>query len=569
MSSEDDRGQFDLSRRKLLGSVATIGAAGAIGGAGTMAFFSDEEEFANNQLTAGELDLKVDWEEHYSDWSDDEAENLQDDVVMTNGDPANVPTDYVGLPDPTEPLIAVNAANGGNGDLSDLEQFMNNTSIEAYPDVVGDDGVQDPFGENGVGDICTDGADTPEALDSDLRTEGSRGEPLINLNDVKPGDFGELTLSFHICGNDGYVWLTGAPVAAAENGNTEPEDKDADEEGPDDEEATGQDVLDSDVELLDKVQTTWWYDDGDNVLSGGAGGQVNEVDVMIVFDRSGSMDDDTNDPTTSDKWQNAQQGAIDLATALGPGAQVGLVPYNQDASVTDTLGSSPASIETTINNLTPTGNTDIQEAIADAQDELVNGSNARAGVDKVMVVLTNGTPTSTGEQAVINEANNAKGAGTTIYGISYGQNANDSLIEEISSSSPKNGTIGPEDAFAFEGDATDIGSIFEQIGTIISVPGEEVIFRGTLRDSLTALSSGNGIPLDGNLDTQFDEINDPDDADARECFMGSNDYYIGFAWYLPVNHANEIQGDSVSFDLGFYTEQCRHNSGIGNRQANS
>jgi predicted ribosomally synthesized peptide with SipW-like signal peptide len=64
----DDTGRLDLSRRKLLGSVATIGAAGAIGGAGSMAFFSDEEEFANNQLTAGELDMKVAYDGYYSDW---------------------------------------------------------------------------------------------------------------------------------------------------------------------------------------------------------------------------------------------------------------------------------------------------------------------------------------------------------------------------------------------------------------------------------------------------------------------------------------------------------------------
>jgi hypothetical protein len=30
-----------------------------------------------------------------------------------------------------------------------------------------------------------------------------------------------------------------------------------------------------------------------------------------------------------------------------------------------------------------------------------------------------------------------------------------------------------------------------------------------------------------------------------------------------VDHANEIQSDSVRFDLGFYTEQCCHNDGSG------
>jgi hypothetical protein len=35
---------------------------------------------------------------------------------------------------------------------------------------------------------------------------------------------------------------------------------------------------------------------------------------------------------------------------------------------------------------------------------------------------------------------------------------------------------------------------------------------------------------------------------------------VVFAWWLPVDHANEIQSDSVTFDFGFYAEQCRHNS---------
>jgi hypothetical protein len=38
-------------------------------------------------------------------------------------------------------------------------------------------------------------------------------------------------------------------------------------------------------------------------------------------------------------------------------------------------------------------------------------------------------------------------------------------------------------------------------------------------------------------------------------------HYIGFGWWLPEEDGNEVQGDSVSFDLGFYTEQCRNNDG--------
>jgi predicted ribosomally synthesized peptide with SipW-like signal peptide len=53
---------FDLSRRKVLGSLGAIGVASAGAGLGTSAYFSDEESFTSNTLTAGELDLVVDYE---------------------------------------------------------------------------------------------------------------------------------------------------------------------------------------------------------------------------------------------------------------------------------------------------------------------------------------------------------------------------------------------------------------------------------------------------------------------------------------------------------------------------
>jgi hypothetical protein len=47
------------------------------------------------------------------------------------------------------------------------------------------------------------------------------------------------------------------------------------------------------------------------------------------------------------------------------------------------------------------------------------------------------------------------------------------------------------------------------------------------------------------------------------CFSAGTTHSVAFAWWVPVDHGNEIQGDSATFDLGFYTEQCRHNSADG------
>ncbi len=545
-----------LSRRKLLGSVATIGGAAALGGAGSVAFFSDREEFANNRLVAGELDLKVDWEEHYSDWSDDEAEGVGE-VVMTDGDPANVPEGYVGLPDPTEPLIAVPG--------EDLETFMDNTAIEAYPDPDGD-GVQEPFAaepggetEDGVGYICEDGADTDEDLDptEGLRTavpaaDAARGEatigedgeplPLIDIQDVKPGDFGELTLSYHLCGNPGFVWLQADDVLAEENDYTEPERKDSDESGDADDD--GEDDV---VELLDEIQTTWWYDtDGDNVLDAEdeGGGEAGIADVVIVMDVSGSM--------SGSKLANAKEGAKALVDAVGDGVDVALVPFSNSASVAAGLGTDPADVKTAIDNLSAGGGTNLGGGITAAQSELVD--NGREDAANNIVALTNGI-SSSGSM----EATTAKNAGTTIYGIAYGAGADEGLIEDISSP-PKNqnGSIDEQDQFAFTGDTETIEQVFTDIGGGIVAGGETVFFRGTLREALDLLAvdeaaGDKGLLLDADPSTE--EV-DP--------FEASTTNYVGFAWYLPVDHANEIQTDGVQFDLGFYTEQARHNDVGGN-----
>ncbi|MCU4801482.1 CalY family protein [Halobacteria archaeon HArc-gm2] len=48
---------IELSRRRVLGGIATVGAASAAAGAGTFAYFSDTETSDGNTINAGTLDL--------------------------------------------------------------------------------------------------------------------------------------------------------------------------------------------------------------------------------------------------------------------------------------------------------------------------------------------------------------------------------------------------------------------------------------------------------------------------------------------------------------------------------
>ncbi len=343
----DDR--LELTRRKILAGSGVVGLAGAGAGLGTSAFFSDQESFTNNQFVAGELDMKVSWEEHYSDWKGDEQDVDGVRMVESTGD---LRDNEVGLPSYDDPMLAVPTADTDGDGTAQVDEFMEATLQERFPDKETRNELEKlPPGE----DPCEVLADVPEDLDN-----GGEARPLIDLEDVKPGDFGEVTFDFTICDNPGLVWLTGGLVEASENGSTEPEREDEQEkEGV--------------VELLDELQVTVWYDSGNNIL---------EDTETYVTQRSV---DDQGNPSSS---------AVNL----------------------------------------------------------------------------------TGDHRIVT--------------------------------------------------------------------------RGTLREVLADLSTGRGIPLDGiPIDT------------PRDCFAPTPTiHYLGVSWELPVDHGNEVQTDSVTFDLGFDTEQCRHNN---------
>ena len=58
--------KLSLNRRNVLFGIGGMGAAAALGGAGTMAFLNDKVTSANNVVTAGSLRLKMDWWQEYN-----------------------------------------------------------------------------------------------------------------------------------------------------------------------------------------------------------------------------------------------------------------------------------------------------------------------------------------------------------------------------------------------------------------------------------------------------------------------------------------------------------------------
>jgi predicted ribosomally synthesized peptide with SipW-like signal peptide len=582
----------------MLAGLGGVGLASAGAGLGTSAFLNDTESFEGNTITAGELDLKVDWEEHYSypQWYgfDDPTAGLDHDVHrMEPDDP-----DFVPFPDPENPMVWIHE--------DDVEAYMDATAIEAFPDP-NYDGSQ----ELNMGDFiykpCDDGAD----LDADLTPRGEGGatrtknadtwvdgtaQPLVNLQDVKPGDFGELTLSFHLCDNPGYVWLQAANVSESEHGITEPEGEvDDTPEVP---------------ELAENIQTAWWYDDGDNVVSCQGGSEtlylIENVGNGSAGDGSTPASDDgpylfdveisggnanltplTDIPdrisaghiaaTPGGKFVyviDRDSGAlakydVDAGTFSNPGSISGhpggvvLVAFSPDGRLY--MASNDTEKLYTVDNLTtsPTanevGDTGIDVSGADiaftSDGTLYLYSNSEGSGTLFTVDTSTGTATEVGETGVNLTGMAVRDAGT---GNLVGSATNPD--DEIIVINKADGSIDFRAPMLLDGEpyAYDYGDM-----TVGQLCSDNVFHRGTLASDLEMLADGNGIPLDGVLATEFDELTGDPTAESRECFQAGVSNYVGFAWWLPTDVGNEIQGDSVSFDLGFYTEQCRNNDGSG------
>ena len=79
-------------------------------------------------------------------------------------------------------------------------------------------------------------------------------EKFFSFLDLKPGDFGEDTISLHVDTNDAYMCANVKLTSNDDNGLTEPEALVDATDGP------------GNGELASNVNFIWWADDGDNVL---------------------------------------------------------------------------------------------------------------------------------------------------------------------------------------------------------------------------------------------------------------------------------------------------------------
>lgn len=68
-------------------------------------------------------------------------------------------------------------------------------------------------------------------------------------------------------------------------------------------------------------------------------------------------------------------------------------------------------------------------------------------------------------------------------------------------------------------------------------------------------------PTDSDWGTAEDALTDFSTIQGPYAMTASTTYYVGVEWKIPFDVGNEIQGDSLTFDLSFYAEQQRNNDG--------
>ena len=595
MTNDNNSNTIDLSRRKLLGGLGAIGVASAGAGLGTTAYFSDEESFTDNRIDAGMLDLKMDYRITY-DGGPGRLEELQ---AIYNDDPYNPDVEVTEFPEGSGTYVLDQVPRRPDPDSS----FPAPDSwIEAANVGVDEDGSLGGF----TRDELTDG-----------------GFPLFKLQDVKPGDYGEATISFHLFDNPGYMWLGGSLNKNAQNGINTPEQQSLDDAGyqvtdSDDPDQFAQWAADDELyynvegdwggQLADAIEARVWYDDNcNNIFEEGEEGEP--VDIAVVLDVSGSMTWEIGDPGTvvgdgqgpNSRIFQAVQAIDALADNLrtdvngtGEDDRIGLVQFGgiDEELLALTDASDQSTIDSVIDNIeayqvgdAPRAGTNIGAGLYGGRQVLEDGDPTRR---KVMIVVGDGAPTWTYRE------NGASAFPTYSTWQSWStQDKIDFSIDLPNISGFSQTDLGEEVEEVAEEikDDTDItiytiGFGLEEVGstglarlTLVNVASEDpsgskptLFFEAPEEIDLIQIFAqiaqilfGETVIAEGSLREVLETLSEGVGLDAnqfsegQECYPAFLTRCVGFEWWLPTDVGNEVQSDLVEFDIDFYAEQCRHN----------
>ncbi len=504
----DNNEKFAVSRRSVLAGIGAVGVASAGAGLGTTAYFSDQQSFEGNTITAGTLAIKVDWQQRY--WG------AQPDVR---------PQDYATKDGaPNYPYVNAFPDDAGDGeqDLGGVvyggeNAVFNAAEIPACCDCEDGEYYVTYEGQSYCISPIVDERTPQEYYDDDRDEVSSRFLDIQRDNtavlfvyrqDLGDGELGEPRLFFVLdkFGNeDGGGYASFEVEGDLTDVNWESLDWEV-EDDPGDSSADEYSI-DSSVATADWI----W---GDNRTDGGVLGSLTENFALRI------------NPNLN--------GAATLAggaPTFDPSFDVGvtsLVILDGDADTDLVLES------------------DLGGPMADdnLSDIVIH---SECGLD-------------------MQEA-----------GVSFGPNE-ESLIELDDVKPGDSGEVTfslhvcDNPAYIWAG-ATNIDRGSGDLGNFVKARLRLVPDCLNENDGFDYIASwepnGGPVFVEGTLNEVLNALNDEafqavalETADGDSCFAPIVDSScVAFEWWFPIGQegVNVAQGETVSFDLGFYAEQCRHN----------
>ncbi|WP_255192358.1 SipW-dependent-type signal peptide-containing protein [Natronobeatus ordinarius] len=460
---------FELTRRKALAGIGAIGAASVGAGLGTSAYFSDRETFDGNTLTAGELDLRIDWQQLYF------------------GPEANA-HHYAPYGKAGYPYVNAHPDHDTTG-----EQSLDSDDFDSVPD----HGVVRYSDEDAnIQEYLT--CETLENFEAPDDFDNGVGEPqssLIELEDVKPGDCGEVTFSLHLCDNPGYIWWIGQ-------------------------------VNEFDHDLAKAIKVKAWYDlgctnefdeeDGDKIL-------VECTDLHTFVQDRLTPNGRFLNPNVYDGAGVGGDDALDGEPEIDC-RDLDKIEFEEDGPVME--------------------HGEILDVfVEDGELKLVALFRSPDGDVEILVQFS---------ELIYKDEDDNEVLATSEDEIDW-----EEIVEydwDILDS--------------YDGyETTDDAGMCEK--TIKSGTAEEtsnlITSLGCTTGQTNVRTPGTG-PQQQPQGISHIEFRYCASEAPPLCFPEEETFCVAFEWCLPtstpehVDDINDLQGQSISFDLGFYTEQCRHNS---------
>lgn len=177
------------------------------------------------------------------------------------------------------------------------------------------------------------------------------------------------------------------------------------------------------------------------------------VDLMFVFDRSGSMQ--------GDPLSQAKAGALEFLKLLDDRDRVSLVIFNnQVPQITEPvpLGTGRQELQNQIQGIFADGGTALYDAIAAAEGKLKEAAKANPKRIYSVIVLTDGfdkdSQTTLAELKGMLSPGTEMGTGVKLFTIAYGNDADQSDLADIAESAA---------GASFHGDTKSIGQIYRDL----------------------------------------------------------------------------------------------------------